>query len=98
YGVWDRFSFGGFGDEFFERNEVARAALHQAERSLDRTVDPSDVWVIGDTPLDVQCARSIGANVVAVATGFYDASALAECKPDLLVEDLSMLDAAALGR
>jgi phosphoglycolate phosphatase len=96
YGVWDRFSFGGFGDEHFERNEVARTAFKQAERKLDKKIDPKKVWVIGDTPLDVACARAIGANAVAVATGFYNADALAECQPDLLVEDLSQFTTASL--
>jgi len=92
YGVWDRFRFGAFGDEFFERNEVARNALEQAARSVGQPVDPKQVWVIGDTPLDVACARAIGANAVAVATGFYSTEALAQCKPDVLVEHLSELD------
>lgn len=96
YGVWDRFSFGGFGDEFFERNEVAKSAYEQAERKIDKKIDPKNVWVIGDTPLDVSCARAIGANAVAVATGFYNAEQLAECKPDVLVEDLSKFTMASL--
>jgi phosphoglycolate phosphatase len=96
YGVWDRFPFGGFGDEFFERNDVAGSAFAKAEKRVGRTVDPRQVWVIGDTPLDVACARAIGANAVAVATGFYNADALAECRPDLLVEDLSQFTTASL--
>jgi phosphoglycolate phosphatase-like HAD superfamily hydrolase len=96
YGVWDRFSFGGFGDESFERNEVAKSAFERAQEAINKKVDPKKVWVIGDTPLDVACARAIGANAVAVATGFYNADALAECKPDVLVEDLSQLTTATL--
>jgi phosphoglycolate phosphatase len=96
YGVWDRFSFGGFGDEHFERNEVAKTAFAAAKDAVDMKIAPSDVWVIGDTPLDVACARAIGANAVAVATGFYNADALAECRPDVLVEDLSQFKTASL--
>jgi len=40
--------------------------------------------VIGDTPSDIHCARAIGANVIAVATGVYSLEALRECEPDYL--------------
>src|SRR5262249_52470325 len=46
-------------------------------------------WVIGDTPLDVRCARAIGAKVVAVATGIHSVDELAASQPDLLLADLS---------
>ena len=47
------------------------------------------IWVVGDTPLDVRCARSIGARAVAVATGWHSHDELAEHAPDLLLTDLS---------
>jgi len=56
---------------------------------LKRAVDPADVWVIGDTPLDVSCARAVGAKAAAVATGWTTIDALAACGPDVLLEDLS---------
>jgi len=96
YGIWDRFKFGGFGDIHLERNDVAKTAFASAKDAIGRKIAPSDVWVIGDTPLDVACARAIGANAVAVATGFYNSGALAECRPDVLVEDLSQFRAASL--
>ncbi len=52
-------------------------------------MNPADVWVIGDTPLDVSCARAIGANAVAVATGWHPVEELAGCNPDLIFDDLS---------
>jgi phosphoglycolate phosphatase-like HAD superfamily hydrolase len=59
---------------------------------LARDVDATDVWVIGDTPLDVQCARAVGAKAVAVATGWHPLEELAACKPDLTFADLSDLE------
>ena len=96
YGVWDRFAFGGFGDAHFERNDVAKSAFEAAKKSIGKKIDAKQVWVIGDTPLDVACARAIGANAVAVATGFFNSASLAECRPDVLVEDLSQFTMASL--
>lgn len=85
------FAFGGFGDDHEDRNLVAAAALRAAETHHRREVDPANVWVIGDTPRDVACARAISARVLAVATGGYPAAELAPHQPDLLAEDLSDL-------
>lgn len=89
YGLFEYFAFGGFGDEHWERNDVAREALQFARDMVGGRLHLDRVWVIGDTPLDIQCARSIGAKAVAVATGWDKADELAACEPDLLVEDFS---------
>lgn len=89
FGLWDYFACGGFGDEHFDRDDVARSALVAVREHVGGEVNPSDVWVIGDTPLDVSCARAIGANAVAVATGWHPADELTGCAPDLFFDDLS---------
>jgi phosphoglycolate phosphatase len=96
FGLWDYFACGGFGDEHYERDDVARLAVAEVRAHLGRDFDAGDVWVIGDTPLDVQCARAVGAKVVAVATGWHPIEELAEHKPDFVLADLS--DATALMR
>jgi phosphoglycolate phosphatase len=89
YGIHEYFAFGGYGDEHFDRDEVAHAALAAARRHLNGADDRSQFWVVGDTPLDVQCARAIGARVAAVATGWHSVEELAGARPDLLLPDLS---------
>lgn len=89
YGLWGRFAFGGFGDRHHDRNDVARDALASAETFLGRAIDREQVWVIGDTPHDVTCARAIGARALAVATGSARRAELAETGADLVVDDLS---------
>ncbi len=89
YGLYDHFAFGGFGDHHFDRDDVAREALAAVQTHLGSQVAPERVWVIGDTPLDVRCARAIGANVVAVATGIHSAAQLREAGPDLTLDDFS---------
>jgi phosphoglycolate phosphatase-like HAD superfamily hydrolase len=56
---------------------------------FEGAVTAEKVWVIGDTPLDVRCARAIGARAVAVATGWHSVDELAAAEPDLLLNDLS---------
>jgi phosphoglycolate phosphatase len=89
YGLWDYFACGGFGDEHYERDGVAHAAIAEVRAHLGRDFDAADVWVIGDTPLDVRCARAVGARAVAVATGWHAAEELATHKPDYLLTDLT---------
>jgi phosphoglycolate phosphatase-like HAD superfamily hydrolase len=88
FGIADYFSCGGYGDLCLDRDDVARAAVaavrehHPGHRSDDR------LWVIGDTPLDIRCARGISACAVAVATGWHSREELAGHQPDLLFDDL----------
>lgn len=89
YGLNSHFAFGGFGDEHLDRNHVAEAAVAAARSHSPESFDPKRVWVIGDTPLDVRCARWIEARVLAVATGTHSSDELITCKPDLLAKDLS---------
>ena len=46
------------------------------------------IVVIGDTPNDITCGRSIGARCVAVPTGFTTADDLRRSAPDVLVDTL----------
>ena len=89
FGLCDYFAFGGFGDHHLDRDEVAREALEAARAHLDGSVCLERTWVIGDTPLDVRCARAIGARVAAVATGWHLLEELEAAQPDLLLQDLS---------
>ena len=88
FGLWEYFKFGGFGDHHEDRDDVARAALLEVERTVG-TILPEQVWVIGDTPLDVRCARAIGARSIAVATGWHLFEQLCETDADLVLPDLS---------
>jgi phosphoglycolate phosphatase len=94
FGLFEHFRFGGFGDEHFDRDDVAREALAAIRASGHADVEPERIWVIGDTPLDVQCARAIGARVAAVATGMHTLEQLSAAQPDVVLPDLA--DAAPL--
>jgi phosphoglycolate phosphatase len=90
YQLFERFRFGGYGDDCTDRNDIAVAALQAARQHLNGTADSDDrVVVIGDTPADIRCARAINAYSVAVATGGTTLEQLAAAKPDLLIADLT---------
>lgn len=89
YNLWHFFEFGAFADDSHLRDELGPHALRRASEKYGRNFAPQRVFIIGDTPHDVQCARVIGARAVAVATGFDSLEVLRNTKPDLLLPDLS---------
>lgn len=94
FDLWDRFAFGAFGDDHDDRNALVPIALSRA-REAGIAEPPADrVVVIGDTPLDVACARAHGARAVAVATGSYSSDQLRDAGADVVVDTL--IDARSL--
>jgi phosphoglycolate phosphatase len=89
YDLWRYFPWGAFADDALDRPDLLPVAITRYHSHTTRAIDPTDVIIVGDTPHDVTCARCGGAKVVAVATGNFDAAALAECAPDVIFEDLS---------
>jgi phosphoglycolate phosphatase len=73
--------FGGFAEAGALRDAIARAALALAEQTVGAPLPGERCFVIGDTPHDVSCGKSIGARTVAVATGGYSADELGACEP-----------------
>jgi phosphoglycolate phosphatase-like HAD superfamily hydrolase len=89
YGIYQYFAFGGFGDDHLERNDVAREALGVVWEEVGDHIERDRIWVIGDTPLDIECARSIGARVAAVGTGLHSLDELEAARPDVTLADFS---------
>ena len=84
-----RETLGGFGDSRSQRDDMARDTIEQLEASGGSIVPRDEIWVIGDTPRDIQCARAIGVHVAAVATGSYSKEKLAQNQPDVLIDNLN---------
>jgi phosphoglycolate phosphatase-like HAD superfamily hydrolase len=93
YGVWDYFEFGAFADDHHDRNELGHFARNRAQERHGLEFLPEHIFVIGDTPHDIACARVIGARAIAIATGRYTTAELATLAPDFLFEDASDLSA-----
>jgi len=93
YGVWDYFEFGAFADDHHDRNELAKFARARALETHGEEFPPESIFVIGDTPRDIECGKVVGAKTVAIATGNYSRAELATHNPDFLFEDLSDTEA-----
>lgn len=92
--AWATFRCGAFGDEAPRRVDLLPVALERARACAGRAFDPRAAVVIGDTPADIEVARAHGALAIAVATGASPRESLAEHAPDVLLDDLSDVDAA----
>jgi len=89
HGLWEFFPFGGFADDGELRNDISPHALRRAHEHARITFAPECVWVIGDTPHDIECGRVIGARTLAVATGSHTVAQLVHHQPDAVLPDLA---------
>ena len=94
FALWECFQTGAFADDHEDRNLIAAVAHARGARVSGEPLRGDQVVVIGDTPLDVRCARAINARMLAVATGSFSADELRSHRPDQVVKDLAQVRAA----
>ncbi len=83
-GIAHYFDFGGFGCTHADRAEIARQAL-----KASGVQHPEKVFLIGDTPSDINAAKVNGFISIAVATGGFDFQTLEKSGADFVFEDLT---------
>lgn len=82
------FAFGAFGDDQIDRRDLPPVALQRAAESAGRSFLPEETLIVGDSPLDVECARAHHIPCWAVATGWTPAEDLARAGADRVLGDL----------
>lgn len=87
--LWKYFDFGGFGSDAHIRWELLQAAVDRGKALLRQGEKIEKVYVIGDTPNDIDAGKAIKAVTVGVATGPYSVEDLKNAGADLVYEDLS---------
>jgi phosphoglycolate phosphatase len=87
-GLMKYFAFGGYGCDSHVRSEVLMKAVERAERIVKTKIRPADVYVIGDTHLDVAAAKAADYHSAAV---IGDQNLLARSGAELIVKDFSDL-------
>ncbi len=88
FGLARYFPVGAFGSDGGERHALVAVARERAFACYGKSYRDRQVFVIGDSPRDVECARQAGVISVAVAAGDHDRETLAAAGPDLLLADL----------
>jgi phosphoglycolate phosphatase-like HAD superfamily hydrolase len=89
--LWEVFDTGAFADDHEERDGIAAIACERGGAILGEKLRGEQVLVIGDTPLDIRCARAVGVRVLAVATGGHQLEELRHHRPDFAATDLTAL-------
>jgi phosphoglycolate phosphatase-like HAD superfamily hydrolase len=79
---------GGYGDSALDRAAVARVAIDRLS-AAGWHPDLDEVWIVGDTPRDLACARAVGVHCALVATGRITFGELSGLGADIVLPDLS---------
>ena len=82
------FTVGAYATAGVDRPAIVRRAVERGGAMLGQDVPNADIYVIGDTPLDIQAAHAADCTAIAVATGHFDADALREAGADHVLETL----------
>jgi phosphoglycolate phosphatase len=83
---------GAYGSDHADRNKLVPIAIGKVEQERGHTYRPDEVWVVGDAPNDLACARAGGVRCLLVATGRPSYDDLRALHPDALRHDLSDVD------
>ncbi len=89
FDLYKFFDFGAYGDDNGDRNLLFNYAVERLQQKTGIVPRGDQVWIIGDTPRDIACARPHQAWSVAVATGVFSAAQLEAENPHFLFNDLS---------
>ena len=84
-----RFRVGAFGSDHEDRPELPAVARRRARETLGIELSGSQIVVIGDTPADIECGRSLGVRAIGVATGSYTVDELWRHAPHAVFETLA---------
>jgi len=91
-GLDAHFKTGGYGSDSASREHLIRTGIKRAEKLLSEISEYEKIFVIGDTPYDINHGKAAGAITVAVATGSYSMDELRDHKPDYIFKDFTDLE------
>jgi phosphoglycolate phosphatase len=90
---WLDLAVGAYGSDDPDRLALVPIAMGRVAETHLLRLQPEDVWVIGDTPRDLACARAAGAHCLLVATGRFSLDELGPLGADATLADLADVDA-----
>jgi len=80
---------GAYGSDHADRRQLVPLARNRVATMRGETFADDAVWVVGDSPNDLACARAGGVRCMLVATGRFGYGELAALKPDAVLESLA---------
>jgi phosphoglycolate phosphatase-like HAD superfamily hydrolase len=95
------FPFGAFGSDNEDRNKLPEIAINRANDYMRvinhnytrydeiNVFNTNNTIIIGDSPGDIECAKSNGIFSLAVSTGTFCYKELKKCNPDFIIENFS---------
>ncbi|TML91674.1 MAG: hydrolase [Actinobacteria bacterium] len=90
---WLDLDVGAYGSDDHDRNQLVPIALAKLASQRGMELRAVDVWIVGDTPRDLECARAGGARCLLVGTGRFPTEELRALGPEAAVDDLRDVDA-----
>lgn len=82
-------AIGAFGSDSMNRNDLPAIAVQRAYERTGRLYKEKNIVIIGDSPYDILCGKSINVKSIAVATGWHSRVELEEHKPDFYFDDFT---------
>lgn len=83
------FPTGGFGEQEMERWQLIEKAIVNSKDCFQKDFQKDKIYVIGDTPKDIECGRKLDIKSIGIATGPYKKDLLSESGADHVFENLS---------
>ncbi len=84
-----RFRINAFGSDHEHRPQLPAIAQRRASETLGLDIVGERMVVIGDTPADIECGRSLGARSIGVASGHYTVEQLQAHDPYAVFQSLA---------
>ncbi len=83
------FRFGGFGSDSESRPELTKIGIARGRSLQKHPSHNKDIYLVGDTPHDIDAGKKAAVTTLAVATGPWKTPDLQPHQPDFLFEDFS---------
>ena len=81
------FKLGGFGTDDINRVDLVKLAIKRAIKNFDFKFN-NNVFLFGDTPLDIQAGKEVKIKTIGIATGIYSKEKLEGAGADFVLENL----------
>lgn len=79
---------GAFGNMALKRSDLIPIVLEKLQLEYDEQIQRSNLVIVGDTPLDIRCAKEGKIYSIGVATGKYSKEELLKEGADLVVDSM----------